>query len=103
MNSSALAVINDVTLDRHNVSLSMSADIDFDAFDSLAGALVQALDLRVLEKSWGADRHQWLVEFEGTRLWLNFELYSRCCWLNSDNVADVEVLEYLQSLLSSQL
>ncbi|MCH1920863.1 DUF3630 family protein [Shewanella sp. A3A] len=103
MSNSALAAVSDLRLDRDNVSLSMSADIDFDAFAALAAALCQAMDLRVLEQQWGADRHQWLVEFEGSRLWLNFELYARCCWLNSDDAADVEVLAYLQSLLEAQL
>ncbi|WP_417763382.1 DUF3630 family protein [Shewanella sp.] len=103
MSNSALAAVSDLRLDRANVSLSMSADIDFDAFDGLAAALCQAMDLRVLERQWGADRHQWLVEFEDSRLWLNFELYGRCCWLNSEDSADVEVLAYLQSLLEAQL
>ncbi|KFZ36752.1 hypothetical protein HR45_14105 [Shewanella mangrovi] len=103
MNNSALASISDVKLDDANISLSMLADIDFDDFEPLAAALCQAMDLRVLEKQWGADRHQWLVEFEGSRLWLNFELYGRCCWLNSENADDVEVLSYLQSLLEAQL
>lgn len=103
MSNSALAAVSDLRLDRTNVSLSMSADIDFDAFDELATALCAAMDLRVLERQWGADRHQWLVEFEGSRLWLNFELYGRCCWLNSENLADVDVLQYLQSLLEAQL
>ncbi|QUN05643.1 DUF3630 family protein [Shewanella yunxiaonensis] len=75
---------------------------DFEQFPTQAEQLCQRLDLRVRERSWGADRHQWLVEFESSLLWLNFEFYSGSCWLSCQQPEDFEVLQYLQSLWESQ-
>ena len=95
--------LNAIQLDSAALSLSVSGDIDFDHFETFAEPLVQALDCRVRERQWGADRHQWLLEFEGTPLWLNYEFYGNICWLSVEREADVEVLEYLATLLSRHL
>ena len=84
-------------------SLSILADVDFDRFAPFAEALVKALDCRVIERHWGADRHQWLLEFEGSLLQLNYEFYGDVCWLSVERDDEVEVLVYLASLLESQL
>ncbi|MCH1931430.1 DUF3630 family protein [Shewanella sp. A25] len=92
-----------IHLDKNALSLSVSADIDFDHFEAFAEPLAKALDCRVRERQWGADRHQWLLEFEGCLLWLNFEFYGNICWLSVERETDFEVLEYLASLLKSYL
>lgn len=88
-----------LTLDRESKSLSISDDISFDRFEGFAEPLAQALDCRVIERHWGADRHQWLLEFEGTLLQLNYEFYGDICWLSVERDDDFEVLEYLATLL----
>jgi hypothetical protein len=88
-----------LTLDRESKSLSISDDISFDRFEDFAEPLAQALDCRVIERHWGADRHQWLLEFEGTLLQLNYEFYGDICWLSVERDDDFEVLEYLATLL----
>ncbi|WP_248278724.1 DUF3630 family protein [Shewanella sp. DNRA4] len=95
--------LNAIQLDSAALSLSVSGDIDFDHFEAFAEPLAQALDCRVRERQWGADRHQWLLEFEGTPLCLNYEFYGNICWLSVEREADVEVLEYLATLLSRHL
>ncbi|QLE83972.1 DUF3630 family protein [Shewanella sp. Scap07] len=84
-------------------SLSIEADIDFDNFERFAQPLATALDCRVIETQWGADRHQWLLDFEGTVMQLNYEFYGDICWLSVENSSDVEVLAYLQTLLERSL
>ena len=95
--------LNAIQLDSAALSLSVSGDIDFDHFETFAEPLAPALDCRVRERQWGADRHQWLLEFEGIPLWLNYEFYGNICWLSVEREADVEVLEYLATLLSRHL
>jgi hypothetical protein len=92
-----------ISLDSGALSLAISADIDFDRFEDFAEPLVAALDCQVRERQWGADRHQWLLEFEGCQLWLNYEFYGNICWLSTEREADFEVLEYLATLLKSHL
>ncbi|MBT1445374.1 DUF3630 family protein [Shewanella sp. JM162201] len=91
--------LHQITLDRANLSLAIQGDIDVDHFEQFAEPLAAALDCRVLERQWGADRHQWLLDFEGCRLWLNFEFYGDVAWLASDREQDWEVLEFLAGLL----
>ncbi|WP_394205612.1 DUF3630 family protein [Shewanella waksmanii] len=86
-------------LDNAAKSLSIVSNINFDQFEQFAQPLAAAIDCRIIEKHWGADRHQWLLEFEGTILELNYEFYGDICWLSVENPADVEVLAYLQTLL----
>ncbi|MFQ6371915.1 DUF3630 family protein [Shewanella sp. YIC-542] len=91
-----------VRLDRQAQTLFFSVTCDFEQFPQLAARLCQCLDLQVVAQEWGADRHQWLVEFEGTRLWLHFESYSTSCWLSCQQPQDMDVLQYLQTLWESQ-
>lgn len=92
-----------IHLDRAALDLAISAEIDFDRFTDFAEPLVAALDCHVRERQWGADRHQWLLEFEGSQLWLNYEFYGNICWLSTEREADFEVLEYLATLLKPYL
>lgn len=95
--------IDAISLDKNALSLSITADLDFERFADFAEPLVAALDCTVRERQWGADRHQWLLEFEGTQLWLNYEFYGNICWLSAEREADFDVLEYLATLLKSHL
>ncbi len=90
-----------VTLNLQARTLSITADILFDQFEHFAEPLVQSMDCRIIERHWGADRHQWLLDFEGTLLQLNYEFYGDICWLSVERDDDVEVLEYLAKLLES--
>ena len=95
--------LDTISLDKSTLSLAVSADIDFDCFADFAEPLAAALDCTVRERQWGADRHQWLLEFEGSQLWLNYEFYGNICWLSTEREADFEVLEYLATLLQPHL
>ncbi|MGL5326350.1 MAG: DUF3630 family protein [Aeromonas sp.] len=68
--------------------------LDWDMFPALAKALLQEWELVVLERECGADRHSWLLEFEGSWLRLEYEHYSGC-WLTAVHPADREVLFWL--------
>ncbi|MGY3944396.1 DUF3630 family protein [Aeromonas tecta] len=66
----------------------------WDNFPTLAETLLQEWELRPLERDWGADRHSWLLEFEGNQLRLEYEHHSGC-WLEAVRPADREVLLWL--------
>ncbi len=91
-----------VQLDPTSNSLSIEANIDFEAFELFAEPLSSSIDAKILERQWGADRHQWLLEFEGTLMQLNYEFYGDICWLSVTRDDEFEVLEFLASLLEQQ-
>ena len=91
-----------ILLDPKSKSLSIQADIDFEAFELFAEPLTAAIDAAVIERQWGADRHQWLLDFEGTHIQLNYEFYADVCWLSVERDDEFEVLEFLASLLERQ-
>ena len=66
----------------------------WDNFPALAEALVEGWELIPIEREWGADRHSWLLEFEGSRIRLEYEHYSGC-WLEAVRPADREALLWL--------
>ncbi|MFB2829539.1 DUF3630 family protein [Aeromonas jandaei] len=68
--------------------------LDWDTFPALAGALLQAWELHPLGRDVGADRHSWLLEFEGSQFRLEFEHYSGC-WLEAVRPEDREALLWL--------
>lgn len=68
--------------------------LDWDSFPALAEALLQEWELAALEREWGADRHSWLLEFEGSRLRLEYEQHSGC-WLEATHPDDREVVLWL--------
>ncbi|MCC4834683.1 DUF3630 family protein [Shewanella sp. 1_MG-2023] len=92
--------IKNAQLDDEALSILISANIDFERFEAFADPLALALDCEVRERQWGADRHQWLLNFEGSQLWLNYEFYGDICWISTETQADLEVLEYLMTLLA---
>ncbi|WP_162599249.1 DUF3630 family protein [Shewanella algidipiscicola] len=89
------------SLNQNAKSLMINGDIDFDQFEAFATPLVQRLDCRVIERHWGADRHQWQLDFEGTLIGLHYEFYGDICWLSVESDEEFEVLEYLATLLES--
>lgn len=66
----------------------------WDNFPALAEALLQGWELRLQGKEWGADRHSWLLEFEGSQLRLEYEHHGGC-WLAAVQPADREVVLWL--------
>lgn len=92
-----------VQLDPAARSLSIRADVDFENFDAFAETLATALDCTVLEKQWGADRHQWLLEFEGSHIQLHYEFYGDICWLSAQREDEFDVLVYLAGLMKPYL
>lgn len=91
--------LNAITLDHETLSLSVQADIDFELFAQFAEPFAQVIDCRVLERQWGADRHQWLLEFEGSLLQLHYEFYGDICWLSVERKDEFDVLVYLAELM----
>ncbi|WP_144211476.1 DUF3630 family protein [Shewanella donghaensis] len=92
-------ILRSVQLDKTSLSILISAEIDFEQFENFAEPLALAIDCDIRERQWGADRHQWLLNFEGSQLWLNYEFYGDICWISTEVEADLEVLEYLITLL----
>lgn len=68
--------------------------LDWDNFPALAEALLQEWELEPLEREWGADRHGWLLAFEGSPLRLEYEHHSGC-WLTALHPDDGEVVLWL--------
>ena len=85
-------MISSSQLDPTHLNLLIHADIDMDQFDAFALPLLAQLDCRLIEKQWGADRHQWLLDFEGTRIWLHYEFYGHACWLHVEHAREFDVL-----------
>ncbi|MDO6620821.1 MULTISPECIES: DUF3630 family protein [unclassified Shewanella] len=92
-------LLRSVQLDKASLSILISAEIDFEQFEAFAEPLALAMDCDIRDRLWGADRHQWQLNFEGSQLWLNYEFYGDICWISTEVEADLEVLEYLITLL----
>ena len=92
-------LLRSVQLDKKSLSILISAEIDFEQFEAFAEPLALAIDCDIRERQWGADRHQWLLNFEGSQLWLNYEFYGDICWISTEVEADLDVLEYIITLL----
>ncbi len=75
--------------------LKSDTSLSIETFPDWANALARALELIVLEREAGADYHQWLVDFEGSRLFLCFQHYSDCAWLEALNAQDEAVALWL--------
>ena len=68
--------------------------LDWGSFPTPAEGLLQEWELAALERGWGADRHSWLLEFEGSRFRLEYEHYSGC-WLAAVQPDGAEALLWL--------
>lgn len=88
---------------RHQGWLDLSADIDWDSFPACAEHLADLLEAEIIDRQWGADLYAWKLDFEDTRLTLSFESNSLSLWLAIDREEEVEVLDFLESLLRRKL
>lgn len=89
-----------IKLEPKNLTVSFTVEsLEFEQFDSFAHSFIKLLDCHTVQTHWGADRHQWQLEFEGCFLNLNYEFYSDVCWLHVEQESDWETLEYLASLI----
>ena len=90
-------------LDPAALSLIIKAEVDFEQFERFAEPLAAALDCEIRERQWGADRDQWLLNFEGSPLWLHYEFYGDICWISTDSAAELDVLAFLLTLLAPHI
>lgn len=68
--------------------------LDWDSFPLLAQALLREWELGSLGQDAGADRHSWLLAFEGSQFRLEYDHYSGC-WLAAVHPGDWEALLWL--------
>ncbi|WNJ97039.1 DUF3630 family protein [Vibrio ruber] len=86
------------------VMILETQDFDFDSFPRLGARLVELLPAAVIEKQCDADIHTWLIDFEGTRLFLKAEHYASALWLEALNPAeDRETTDFLARILTQGL
>jgi hypothetical protein len=90
-------------LDPQALSIVIQAEVDFEQFERFAEPLAAVLDCDIRDRQWGADRHQWLLNFEGSPLWLNYEFYGDICWISTDNAKELDVLAFLLTLLAPHI
>ncbi|MGB0894176.1 MAG: DUF3630 family protein [Parashewanella sp.] len=91
--------ISNIRLDAEALSLQFQSNINFESFEQFAQPFTKKFECRVIQQHYGADRHQWQVEFEGCFLTLNYEYYSDSCWLKAEHQADIETLQFLKSVM----
>ena len=69
--------------------------LDETSFPALAHTLLAAWELRLVERELGADRHCWVVDFEGSKLLLQYEHYGEVCWIEACHPDDRGLLDWL--------
>ncbi|OYD24245.1 hypothetical protein B6S09_09230 [Oceanimonas baumannii] len=77
------------------IPLKSAVSITIETFPGWAEEVARQLELTVLERESGADYHQWLVNFEGSRLFLCFQHYADCAWLEALSAGDEGVAVWL--------
>ncbi|WKE65440.1 DUF3630 family protein [Gallaecimonas kandeliae] len=82
-------------LDKEHKTLLLPLTSSWDSFEADIQPWLERLELRVLRKENGADRHQWWLDFEGTELRLEFEEMSGSAWLEAEDEEGLEVLAFL--------
>ncbi|WP_375056486.1 DUF3630 family protein [Zobellella sp. DQSA1] len=76
-------------------TLTTDITLTMDNFPAWAEGLVRVLELELVEREEGADYHQWLVAFEGSRLLLCFQHYTDAAWLQPLGERDQDVADWL--------
>lgn len=76
-------------------TLTTDIPLTMENFSAWAETLVRELDLELIEREEGADYHQWLVAFEGSRLLLCFQHYADAAWLQPLGEQDREAADWL--------
>lgn len=69
--------------------------LTFEDFPNWAEQVTTQLELVVVEREQGADYYQWLVSFEDTQLFLCFQHYAGCAWLEALSRDEQAVAEWL--------
>lgn len=77
------------------VMLNTASPLSFERFPAWAQQLIKTLDLELIDREEGADYHQWLLGFEGSRVFLCFQHYADCAWLQPFCAADQDVADWL--------
>ena len=78
-----------------------SPPFDVDSFPLLGETLINLLSAEVKEKQFDADLHSWLIDFEGSLLFLRAEHYSESLWLEAlDKNQSQQVMAYLAKLFA---
>ncbi|SHO58278.1 DUF3630 family protein [Vibrio quintilis] len=86
------------------VLILATPDFDFDSFPSLGETLVSLLSAHIKEKQTDADLHTWLIDFEGTSLFLKAEHYSGSIWLEAlQREQSFEVLDYIAEIFRQEM
>lgn len=96
-------MLRTVQLDVPTKTLTFTGIIDHDNIKDLGAQFAAIIDANPVSHQWGADRHQWTLEFEGSRLCLNYEFYGDVFWLNSEDADEFEVIGYIHQLLEQRL
>lgn len=76
-------------------TLTTDISLTMENFPAWAERLVRELELDLVEREEGADYHQWLVAFEGSRLLLCFQHYADAAWLQPLGEQDQEAADWL--------
>ncbi len=76
-------------------TLTTDISLTMENFPAWAERLVLELELDLVEREEGADYHQWLVTFEGSRLLLCFQHYVDAAWLQPLGEQDQEAAGWL--------
>ncbi|WP_115720298.1 DUF3630 family protein [Gallaecimonas mangrovi] len=84
-----------MAFDAQNGSLMLPLKTRWESFAEDVQPWLQRLELKVVKQETGADRHQWFVEFEGTKLRLEYEDLADATWLAADDDEGLEVLAFL--------
>ncbi|SIR30567.1 Protein of unknown function [Aeromonas sp. RU39B] len=69
--------------------------LGLDSFPTLAPDLLEAWEMTLQEQELAADRHCWVVDFEGSKLLLQYEHYGDVCWIEACHQDDRPVLAWL--------
>ena len=88
---------------RSDTWLSLVADVHWDNFPQFAEHLAILLESQILSREWAADLHVWYLDFEGSKLSLNYETNSDSLWLALDRDEDIDTLDFLEALLRRKL
>ncbi|MBO1520545.1 DUF3630 family protein [Oceanisphaera pacifica] len=83
--------------------LTTTQPLTFTHFAPWAEGLIRELELEVIEREQGADYHQWLLCFEGCQLFLCFQHYADCAWLQPVSTIDQDVADWLTQQWNRQM
>lgn len=80
------------------------ANLSLETIAQLGERLVDYLDARIVDQQQDADLYTWLVDFEGTQLFLKVEHYSESVWFEAlaPQSAQEELAFIAQLLLRDQ-